>query len=86
MGKKLKEKVQDIKKKLKKEIRITDDCVRCGKCVKVCPEKNCIAKGKPFVIDPNVCKRCGKCVKKCPKDAIIKVKLKDKIKKKDKKE
>ncbi len=54
---------------------ISDACIGCGKCEKVCPvlaismqNKN---EGKGVaVVDQNVCLGCGICVRSCPKDVI----------------
>lgn len=45
---------------------IEKECVKCNKCVKVCPSQ-CIDLPK---IKPFDCLACGKCSKVCPKDAI----------------
>lgn len=54
-----------------KGYRITDACIGCGKCVKVCPQ-NAVDKGapKPYVIRQNNCLQCGNCFENCPAEAI----------------
>ena len=51
---------------------ITDACIGCGSCVKVCPQK-CIAQGEPYRIDPIHCLQCGACREACPAGAVRKL-------------
>jgi uncharacterized pyridoxamine 5'-phosphate oxidase family protein/NAD-dependent dihydropyrimidine dehydrogenase PreA subunit len=48
---------------------ITDACIGCGTCQKVCPQQ-CIDEGIPFRIKPNNCLHCGNCYEHCPVRAI----------------
>ena len=48
---------------------ITDKCIGCGKCAKLCPQ-TCIEKGKPYTINHNHCLHCGNCFENCPVQAI----------------
>lgn len=48
---------------------IADNCIGCGKCVKVCPQR-AIEKGKPSVIRQEHCLHCGNCFENCPVSAI----------------
>lgn len=52
---------------------ITDKCVGCTACTKVCPV-NCITGERKglHVIDSKACIKCGACMAKCPFNAIIK--------------
>ncbi len=52
-----------------KGYHITDACIGCGKCVKVCPQR-AIEKGKPSVIHHEHCLHCGNCFENCPVKAI----------------
>ncbi|WP_207655702.1 4Fe-4S binding protein [Vallitalea okinawensis] len=49
--------------------RITDSCIACGKCKKVCTFK-AIKKGSPYTVIPDRCDDCGSCILTCPVDAI----------------
>ena len=64
-----------------KEVRYpfrNNDCVLCGRCVRVCTELwqanaiGFVGRGKdrhrdfPFGVRPDFCKRCGACVQLCP--------------------
>ncbi|QVK19592.1 4Fe-4S binding protein [Mycoplasmatota bacterium] len=49
--------------------RITDRCIECGKCKKVCSFK-AIRKGSPYEIIPERCDDCGSCILTCPVNAI----------------
>lgn len=45
---------------------ITDDCIECGKCENICPQR-CITD---FKIDQKHCLHCGLCYEECPVKAI----------------
>lgn len=49
-----------------------EGCIKCGKCVRVCPADAHVSEDKkdyPFIIK-NECLQCGKCVEACPTDSI----------------
>lgn len=52
-----------------KGYEITDKCIQCGKCERICPQK-CI---KDFVINQIHCLHCGLCFEECPVDAVRKL-------------
>lgn len=41
------------------------ECVRCGKCVEICPT-GAISAGNPFETDESKCISCGRCIFVCP--------------------
>jgi NADH-quinone oxidoreductase subunit F/NADP-reducing hydrogenase subunit HndC len=55
------------------QIKITDACIGCTACTRVCPV-DCISGERKglHVIDQDKCIKCEACIAKCPVDAIIK--------------
>jgi len=54
------------------EITITDNCIGCTMCSKVCPNHAINGSLKiKHEIDADKCIKCGACFKKCPKKAIV---------------
>ena len=52
---------------------ISEKCVGCEACKKVCPQKAISGeKKKPHVIDQNKCIKCGVCLEACKVNAIDK--------------
>ena len=52
-----------------KGYEITDKCIQCGKCERICPQK-CI---KDFAINQTHCLHCGLCFEECPVNAVRKL-------------
>lgn len=50
-----------------KGFEITENCIRCGKCERVCPQ-GCI---QHFMIHQQHCLHCGLCFETCPANAIV---------------
>lgn len=47
-----------------------DDCIGCGRCIKICAHDAPSVTNKVATIDHNKCVGCGRCIAICPKDAI----------------
>lgn len=58
--------------KTQKGFEISDKCIGCGKCEKICPQK-AIKKGNQnqYMIQQEHCLHCGNCKENCPMNAII---------------
>ena len=52
-----------------KDFSVTEDCVQCGKCVKVCPSGNISMKEGKITFGES-CVACLGCYHRCPKKAI----------------
>ena len=55
------------------KLQITDDCVGCTKCARVCPSE--AIEYTPYerhVINPEKCTQCGLCIGECDYQAIVK--------------
>ena len=51
---------------------VNEDCIKCGKCVRVCPSDAILWEDKkeyPIIMN-NECLLCGKCKEVCPTDTI----------------
>lgn len=53
-----------------KGFQITDHCIQCGTCERVCPQ-GAIREGQPFEIIQENCLHCGRCFENCPVKAIV---------------
>ncbi|MDA3897136.1 MAG: 4Fe-4S dicluster domain-containing protein [Desulfobacteraceae bacterium] len=53
-------------------VKVTDDCIGCGKCTKdVCFVDAIRLEEDRAVIDQVACRGCGRCVEVCPNHAIV---------------
>jgi uncharacterized pyridoxamine 5'-phosphate oxidase family protein/NAD-dependent dihydropyrimidine dehydrogenase PreA subunit len=52
-----------------KMYKITNDCIGCGNCTKICPQ-GCIVESKPYRIIQENCLRCGSCQENCPVSVV----------------
>lgn len=50
---------------------VTDGCIGCKMCYKVCPQKCIDITKKPVVIQQEHCLHCGRCAESCPKQVIV---------------
>lgn len=55
---------------LSKIYRVTDECIGCGICTKVCPKKCLHMEGQKSVWNPERCMMCMACIHACPMMAI----------------
>lgn len=57
---------------MERTLRISDTCIGCGQCAKVCIRGHlAIEDGKAVEVEsPYSCFRCGHCMAVCPKGAI----------------
>jgi ferredoxin len=51
-------------------VRITEECIACGECLKNCSFKAICQNDEQFRIDPTKCDVCGNCYTICPAGAI----------------
>ena len=56
---------------------VTDTCIKCGKCIDICPAKN-IAFSEDKIIFADRCVACLGCYHRCPQKAIVYLKKKKK--------
>jgi ferredoxin len=60
---------KDIEIKAMKDVRINQDCILCGKCIRICPMNNLEEKDN-WIEQKGNCTLCYRCVNKCPVKAI----------------
>ena len=58
-----------IEQRAASDIRVSEDCIRCGLCVRTCPTKN-LSMEQNGVQQHEKCAVCYRCVNACPKQAI----------------
>lgn len=51
---------------------VNDNCIVCGKCLAVCPQKCIDITVQPVRINQNNCLHCGNCFRDCPVNAVVK--------------
>ena len=56
----------------KKGYCISEECIQCGLCAKIYPQK-CISEATPYIISQKNCLHCGLCYENCPVEAIYKI-------------
>jgi len=57
--------------KTRKQAIISNECVACGTCIKVCPHQAIkIYKGIHAEVNYDICVGCGKCKTVCPASVI----------------
>lgn len=49
---------------------VTDLCIGCGQCVKICAHDAPVITDRKAVINHDKCVGCGRCIGVCPKDAV----------------
>jgi MinD superfamily P-loop ATPase len=54
---------------------ITENCILCGTCREVCPNKSVVEYEWYYRI-ADTCAECGACFRVCPNTAIIKIEKK----------
>lgn len=56
---------------MKKVAHVLPECVACGYCMKICPQRAIsVPKGIRAEVDENICIGCGKCARACPAQVI----------------
>ncbi|RDY25880.1 4Fe-4S dicluster domain-containing protein [Romboutsia weinsteinii] len=58
-----------IEEKNKSSVKVDEDCIKCGLCVKLCPMKN-LNLDTNGILQNDDCILCYRCVNACPKKAI----------------
>ena len=58
-----------MERRATKDVRINENCSRCGLCAKICPMEN-LTMERVGVEQKGDCTLCYRCVNRCPKQAI----------------
>ncbi len=48
----------------------SERCIRCGRCLEICPEKAIIFSENTYAVDTGKCTLCGDCARACPAEAL----------------
>lgn len=59
----------EVEARAANDVRTSDECIRCGKCVRTCPMQN-LTMTPSGVVQAGNCAVCYRCVNACPKQAI----------------
>ncbi len=49
---------------------IKEGCIKCEKCIDICPFEAIDIVGNSAKIDMSICTNCGKCIHVCPIDIV----------------
>ena len=77
-GRRDSDKMREGWRQMGEKLHVTDACVRCGKCVSLCPAKN-IELTEDGIAFKNACVACLGCYHRCPQRAIRFAKFKKKF-------
>lgn len=61
-----------FKKKVLGSLAVSEACIFCGICAKICPENAILVdrENKKWILDEEKCVKCGICTGKCPKKCL----------------
>lgn len=57
---------------LSRKIEVSEDkCIKCGQCIKYCPEQALKSEDGKIIIDHTKCISCFRCINYCPQNAFL---------------